>query len=190
MKEIQNNQEIPIPEGLEQRLSALVDRLEAEENERKAATLPHRGREARLRGAGLRVAGKAVLAIAAAFVAFAFLVIVPQVRARQELARYEGSYTVVDGRRIDDLGRIRTAVDEALAQHFYRRGLDEDAQSPVAIIILDPAAALHIDIKHDVLSLFQLPLHLCFQGTIEAILIHLLILQEFLVIDARPELLG
>lgn len=115
MKEIQNNQEIPIPEGLEQRLSALVDRLEAEENERKAATLPHRGREARLRGAGLRVAGKAVLAIAAAFVAFAFLVIVPHVRARQELSRYEGSYTVVDGRRIDDLGRIRTDIREALA---------------------------------------------------------------------------
>ena len=115
MKEIQNNQEIPIPEGLEQRLSALVDRLEAEENERKAATLPHRGREARQRGAGLRVAGKAVLAIAAAFVAFAFLVIVPQVRARQELARYEGSYTVVDGRRIDDLGRIQTDIREALA---------------------------------------------------------------------------
>ena len=33
MKEIHNNQEIPIPEGLEQRLSALVDRLEAEEKE-------------------------------------------------------------------------------------------------------------------------------------------------------------
>ena len=31
MKKIQNNQEIPIPEGLEQRLSELVDRLEAEE---------------------------------------------------------------------------------------------------------------------------------------------------------------
>ena len=35
MKKIQNNQEIPIPEGLEQRLSALVDRLEAEEKGRK-----------------------------------------------------------------------------------------------------------------------------------------------------------
>lgn len=110
MKEILNNQEIPIPEGLEQRLSALVDKLEAEENERKAATLPHRGREARLRGVG-----KAVLAIAAAFVAFAFLVIVPQVRARQELSRYEGSYTVVDGRRINDLGRIQADIREALA---------------------------------------------------------------------------
>lgn len=110
MKEILNNQEIPIPEGLEQRLSALVDKLEAEENERKAATLPHRGREARLRGVG-----KAVLAIAAAFVAFAFLVIVPQVRARQKLSRYEGSYTVVDGRRINDLGRIQADIREALA---------------------------------------------------------------------------
>ena len=32
MKEILDNQEIPIPEGLEQRLSALVDRLEAEDS--------------------------------------------------------------------------------------------------------------------------------------------------------------
>ncbi len=110
MKEILNNQEIPIPEGLEQRLSALVDKLEAEENELKAATLPHRGRKARL-----RVTGKAVLAIAAALVAVAFLVIVPQVRARQELARYEGSYTVEDGRRIYDLGRIQADIREALA---------------------------------------------------------------------------
>lgn len=36
MKEILNNQEIPIPEGLEQRLSELIDRLEAEEQRRKA----------------------------------------------------------------------------------------------------------------------------------------------------------
>ncbi len=36
MKEIQDNQEIPIPEGLEQRLSTLVDRLEAEERKRRA----------------------------------------------------------------------------------------------------------------------------------------------------------
>lgn len=116
MKEILNDQEIPIPEGLELRLSALVDRLEAEENERMAATpLPHRGREARQKGAGLRLAGKVVLAIAATFVAVAFLIIIPQVRARQELARYEGSYTVVDGRRIDDLGRIQTDIREALA---------------------------------------------------------------------------
>lgn len=116
MKEILNNQEIPIPVGLEQRLSALVDRLEAEENERKTATpLPHRSLEAIQQGAGERMTGKAVLAIAAAFVAVAFLVIVPQVRARQELARYEGSYTVVDGQRIDNLGRIRADIREALA---------------------------------------------------------------------------
>ena len=36
MKDIQNNQEIPIPEGMEERLSALIDRLEAEEKGRKA----------------------------------------------------------------------------------------------------------------------------------------------------------
>ena len=101
MKEILNNQEIPIPEGLEQRLSALVDRLEAEEKERKAKQSVRLTRYA--------------LAIAAAFVAIAFFVIVPQVKERMELARYEGSYTVVDGQRIDDLGRIKADINEALA---------------------------------------------------------------------------
>ena len=64
MKEIHNNQEIPIPEGLEQRLSALI---------------------------------------------------APQVRERQELALYEGSYTFINGQRIDDLGQIKADINEALA---------------------------------------------------------------------------
>ena len=101
MKEILNNQEIPIPEGLEQRLSALVDRLEAEEKERKAKQSVRLTRYA--------------LAIAAVFVAVAFFLIVPQVKERRELARFEGSYTVVDGQRIDDLGRIKADISEALA---------------------------------------------------------------------------
>ena len=101
MKKILDNQEIPIPEGLEQRLSALVDRLEAEEKERKAKQSVRLTRYA--------------LAIAALFVAVAFLIIVPQVQERRELARYEGSYTVVDGQRIDDLGRIKADISEALA---------------------------------------------------------------------------
>jgi len=105
MKEIQNNQEIPIPEGLEQRLSALVDRLEAEE---RGTQLLQSRRIERLR----RAAG---WAIAAVFIAAAFLLIVPQVRERRELARYEGSYTVIDGQRIDDLGRIKADISEALA---------------------------------------------------------------------------
>lgn len=101
MKKILDNQEIPIPEGLEQRLSALVDRLEAEEKERKAKQSVRLTRYA--------------LAIAAVFVAVAFFIIVPQVRERRELARYEGSYTVIDGQRIDDLGRIKADISEALA---------------------------------------------------------------------------
>ena len=105
MKEIQNNQEIPIPEGLEQRLSALVDRLEAEE---RGTQLLQSRRIERLRRA-------ARWAIAAVFIAAAFLLIVPQVRERRELARYEGSYTVIDGQRIDDLGRIKADISEALA---------------------------------------------------------------------------
>lgn len=100
MKEIQNNQEIPIPEGLEQRLSALVDRLEAEEQGRKAK------RTVRLT--------RYVLA-AAACIVVAFLIVVPRMRERQELARYEGSYTVADGQRIDDLRRIKADISEALA---------------------------------------------------------------------------
>lgn len=94
MKEILDNQEISIPEGLEQRLSALVDRLEAEAKDSRESF---------------------ALAVAAAFVAVAFLVIVPQVKERRELARYRGSYTVVDGQRIDDLGRIKADISEALA---------------------------------------------------------------------------
>ena len=102
MKEIQNNQEIPIPEGLEERLSALVDRLEAEETQRRQCR-----RIERLRWT-------TGLAIAAAFVAVAFLLIVPQMRERREMARYEGSYTVIDGQRIDDLRRIKGDISEAL----------------------------------------------------------------------------
>lgn len=102
MKEIHNNQEIPIPEGLEQRLSALVDRLEAEEKEQGMKNEKSKF---------LFIS----LAIAAAFVAVAFLLIVPQVRERRELALYEGSYTLIDGRRIDDLGQIKADISEALA---------------------------------------------------------------------------
>ena len=102
MKEIHDNQEIPIPEGLEQRLSALVDRLEAEEKEQ-----------------GMKNEKSKFLfisfAIAAAFVAVAFLLIAPQVRERQELALYEGSYTFINGQRIDDLGLIKADINEALA---------------------------------------------------------------------------
>ena len=105
MKEILNNQEIPIPEGLEQRLSALVDRLEAEEQGRKNERMKNE------KNKRLFIS----LAIAAAFVAVAFLLIVPQVRERQQLALYEGSYTLIDGQRIDDLGQIKADISEALA---------------------------------------------------------------------------
>ncbi len=102
MKEIHDNQEIPIPEGLEQRLSALVDRLEAEEKEQGMKNEKSKF---------LFIS----LAIAAAFVAVAFLLIAPQVRERQELALYEGSYTFINGQRIDDLGQIKADINEALA---------------------------------------------------------------------------
>lgn len=126
MKEILNNQEIPVPDGLEERLSKLIDRLEAEED--SPLTLPVReGVECIEQSSALqsskvttpslkgRVRVGAIFAIAAAFVAVAFLLIVPQVRQRRELARYEGSYTLVGGERIDDLGRIRADINEALA---------------------------------------------------------------------------
>ena len=102
MKEIHDNQEIPVPEGLEQRLSALVDRLEAEEKEQGMKNEKSKF---------LFIS----LAIAAAFVAVAFLLIAPQVRERQELALYEGSYTFINGQRIDDLGQIKADINEALA---------------------------------------------------------------------------
>jgi hypothetical protein len=113
IKEILNNQEIPIPEGLEQRLSALVDRLEAEEKQAypsPASSTPS-APSLRRRVRGVSIA----LAIAAAFVAVAFLLIVPQVRERQALARFEGSYSIVNGQRINDLGQIKANISEALA---------------------------------------------------------------------------
>ena len=140
MKEILDNQEIPIPEGLEQRLSALVDRLEADSPlvdsppvdsppalpcregveciKQASALSPSKVTAPSLTGraGGESVRGRSVaLAIAAIFAAVAFLIIVPQVKERRELARYEGSYTVVDGQRIDDLGRIKADISEALA---------------------------------------------------------------------------
>lgn len=55
------------------------------------------------------------LAAVAVFAAVAFLLLIPQVRERQELARYEGSYTMVDGQRTDDLELIKSDISEALA---------------------------------------------------------------------------
>lgn len=107
MKEILNNQDIPIPEGLEQRLSALIDRLEAEELEMKNEKL--RMKNEKLKSLFIPIS------LAAAFIAVAFLLIVPQVRQQRELARYEGSFVVEDGQRIDDLGQIRADIHEALA---------------------------------------------------------------------------
>ena len=122
MKEILNNQEIPIPEGLEQRLSALVDRLEAEDS---PPVLPIREGAKCIKQASALPPSKVTTpsiigrawggAIAAVFIAVAFLLIVPQVKERRELARYEGSYMMVDGQRIDDLGRIKAGINEALA---------------------------------------------------------------------------
>ena len=69
------------------------------------------GGESTMRGSSFALA----IAAAAIFAAVAFLIIVPRVKERKELARYEGSYTVVDGQRIDDLGRIKADISEALA---------------------------------------------------------------------------
>ena len=122
MKEIPANQEIPIPEGLEQRLGALVDRLEA--REQQAQRLHAR------RTNGVRHV--AMLAAAAALVAVGFLLLVPEVRSRRELARYAGSYVVVDGQRIDDLARIRADIHEALASARQAEDAAPDADVAAA----------------------------------------------------------
>ena len=55
------------------------------------------------------------IAVAAVFAAVAFLLFIPQIREKQELARYEGSYTVVEGQRIEELNLIKEDISEALA---------------------------------------------------------------------------
>ena len=55
------------------------------------------------------------IAVAAVFAAVAFLLFIPQIREKQELARYEGSYTMVDGQRIEELSLIKEDISEALA---------------------------------------------------------------------------
>ena len=55
------------------------------------------------------------IAAAAVFAAVAFLLFIPQIREKQELARYEGSYTVVEGQRIEELNLIKEDISEALA---------------------------------------------------------------------------
>lgn len=52
---------------------------------------------------------------AAACIAVAFLVVVPRIRESRELSRYEGSYAVVEGQRIEDLSLIKEDISEALA---------------------------------------------------------------------------
>ena len=102
MNEIPSTHEIPIPEGLEQRLSALVDRLEAEERGRTSELASaSQASRASTRPLTRRASiAAAAFAIAAVFVAVAILVIAPQVKERRELTRYEGSYTLRDGQHI------------------------------------------------------------------------------------------
>jgi hypothetical protein len=67
------------------------------------------------RGTQSRFSSLSLWGLIAACIVVAFLLAVPQIKERRELARYEGSYTVVDGQRIDDLGRIKADINEALA---------------------------------------------------------------------------
>lgn len=71
MSDAAERQEIQIPEGMEQRLSALVDRLEAEEQEARM----HRHNRRTLSNASRWAAGLAVAAVAAGL---AFIVLAPR----------------------------------------------------------------------------------------------------------------
>ena len=82
-------------------------------NERVMKGLPLTPSEGR--GTQSRFSSLSLWGLIAACVVVAFLLAVPQIKERRELARYEGSYTVVDGQRIDDLGRIKADINEALA---------------------------------------------------------------------------
>ena len=90
----------PMPSDLNERvMKSLLTTPKEEERKRRVFPLSWRG----------------IGGLIAASIVVAFLLVVPQIKERRELARYEGSYTVVDGQRIDDLGRIKADISEALA---------------------------------------------------------------------------
>lgn len=91
----QEEARVHLPEGLAERV---MTRVRAERQRRR-----HRVIIARW------IAGTA------AAIAVGLFWMVPRISEARQLVRYEGSYIEVNGQRIDDLGRIKTDIGEALS---------------------------------------------------------------------------
>ena len=85
---------------------------------------------------------------------------------------------------------VSSTTNETAAQLLNRRRLNEQAQRAVAVILLDVATALHVDVEHHVLAARSLRLHLLLQRAVEAVLVNLLVLEKLVAADALAELLG
>ena len=73
---------------------------------------------------------------------------------------------------------------EAFTQHFDARCFDEDGKRTVSIKSFDVASAQDIHIEDDVASFSQLTIDLAAQSSVELILVHLLVFEEFTLLDA------
>ena len=86
-------------------------------------------------------------------------------------------------------GRGVTTTDKTFAQHFDRRCLHKDEKRTLAIVALETATTLDINVEKDIL-LFELLLHLGFQRAIKSSGIDLLIFNELVGSNARTEFVG
>ena len=81
---------------------------------------------------------------------------------------------------LDYFGSVGGASGESTAQFFDRWRLYENAQRAVAIILLDVATALYVNVENYVLATCSLRFHLLLQRSVEAVLINLLIFKELI----------
>ena len=89
----------------------------------------------------------------------------------------------------DGLCGVCATALQALSEFGNGRRLDEEAQGFVAIVLLDVHTTFHIDVEDNVLSLFALAFYLLLQGTVEAVVIYLFVLQELVLRDSVTKLI-
>ena len=88
------------------------------------------------------------------------------------------------------LRSVSSTTNKTAAQLLNRWRLNEQTQRAIAVILLDVATALHVDVEHHVLAARSLRLHLLLQRAVEAVLVNLLVLEKLVAADALAELLG
>jgi uncharacterized protein (TIGR00255 family) len=94
----------------------------------------------------------------------------------------------------------KNRLEQELIYYIEKLDINEEKQrlsnhlkyfiSTLAVELLDIATAHYVYIEYNILSGSQLLFHLCFQCSVEAVLIHFLVFQELIVGYAAPELIG